>query len=265
MNKNKSKSNVVIITTRWMSIINNEEGEIIPIHCSRDVNFKEKDLSQASKIVEYLSCNPSSHLILSENGKICDKYYHLEETDSENDYHVYIVPCHAKNAKCTNHDEWIKALVLQFSEPGDIVRMLLHASSDYNDQLTIISSYPEIKEREVKIRTYAHSSDKGASVILSRNAYGDNISAAAIFRAADFLCADLSKVRKNFKDAWDSYYWGDIEASELCNAYNEFLKAIEYDLRKNELPPLEEFQEIVAAIDEHPENCGVINQIIAKF
>ena len=264
MKKNK-QNHVVIITTRWMSIINNEEGQIIPIHCSTDVPFIKEHLSTAKEITEYFRTYPSDHLAPGPDKKGYEYFYHLTDEDEEEAFHVYILPCHSKDKPCSNPEAWFQALIHQFSSPGDDVCMLIHASTDNGNDFKIITTLSGVDDRNLKIKPFAHIGSDSSTLVLSRSTYNDNVTAADIYHCMLLLFSDTSALKKQFKNAWDLFFIGDISIDDLCNAYNELLSATTLIFFNAQLPSIEEFRKLAEGIDDNPENCASINQIVAKF
>ena len=253
-----NKNNVVIITTRWMSVIEDEEGQKMPLHCHPQSPFKGKNISNLDKILSFFE----SHQLDSfgHDGILVDKFYYLD--DGKN--FVYIIPC-LKKGGCSDPEGWIQALVSQFSEPGDIVRMMIHASSDLNTGPQVITSFAGITDRDLCIRAFAHMGGDVANKILLSDSYKTGITASAIFRYIDNLCKDIGKIKKNVKDAWQDYWDGDGSLEDLLTAYDELLTAVECDVRGLTLPSKGRFKEMAEGIDENPEYSKYIEQIIAKF
>lgn len=251
-----NKNNIVIVTTRWMSAIEDEEGLKTPIYCQTESPFREEEISNADKITSFLRTHPSDRFY---PGISCDKFYSLEDGNN----FVYIIPCLAKF--CSDPEGWVHALVHQFSEPGDIVRMMIHASSDLNTGPQVITSFTGITDRDLCIRAFAHMGGDVANLILLSDTYKTGVTASIIFKYVDNLCKNIGSIKKNVKDAWQDYWDGDASLEDLCIAYDELLTAVKSDVRGLTLPTKDRFKELAEGIDDNPEYSKYIEQIIAKF
>ena len=254
-----SKNNIVVITTRWMSVIDDEEGQKCPIHCCTDSRFTKTDISKLDKVSDYLDSHRTDHFW---TGIPNDMFYSLKEDCGENLYKVYILPCLAKYG--SDPDAWIQALVNQFSESGDVLRMMIHRS-DLKMDAQVISSFQVIEDRDLKIRVFGHGSDV-ASLILLCDAYKNTgITASNIFNYVSSICSNISDVKNRFRDTWWGFLDGDFKLEDLCLAYNNFLSAVEFDVRGFSLPTKEKFKELAEGINDTPDNYDYIEQIIQKF
>lgn len=252
-----SKNNIVIITTRWMNVKEDEEGFKQPIHCYTGSPFKEIELSKADRILAYLESHPSDHL---RSDITNDKYYSLVEGN----YYIYILPCLKKF--CSDPEEWIRTLVNQFSMPGDVVRMMIHASSDLCSEPRTFSSYADIDDRDLKIRAYSHVIDSASNILLC-DTYLHGITALNIFTYISNLFNDLSSIVDIFEESWEDFLAGEKSLEEMCSNYKQLLMAApkDSDIRGYFLPSLEDFRSQVETIDDNPEYCDVVEQLLSKF
>lgn len=255
-----SKNNVVIITTRWMDAWNDpDEGKLIPIHRSAKSKFVEKDIMSADRIADYLNNHPEK---LCEGGT---QYFSL----IEGLYSVYVVPCFKKTSPCSDPQEWVRALVYQFSQPGDCVHMMIHASSDLGTDLGFPPSPEDISDREVKIRAFGHSSDI-ASLILREDTYTKveaPVSAEQITRYVASLFVNLRSYSSALKTVWQDYKYGDATIDDVRNVYKQLSTECskENDLRGRYLKSLEEFVEKARKRECRDELSKWINQLTSKF
>lgn len=256
-----SKNNIVIITTRWMSPIVNDEGLAFPIHCAEDSRFTSIALSNAKELAEYIHGHEPDRYW--GQGPDYDNYFSLEESAEGANYKVFIVPC---LASCSDPEAWIRALVNQFSQPNDTVRMMVHASSDLKlSGPQVFASYAGITDRDLKIRAFNHSAGDVASRVLLRDTYKEGVTASAVFTYLSCLCESIGSFKKKFKQAWEGYQDGDVEIDSLCEAYHELLSAVKLDIRAFSLMPEDEFKMRAEGIDDNPKNIIYINQIVDKF
>lgn len=253
-----SKNNIVIITTRWMNKWKSDDKETMtPIHCSAKAKFVEHSIDSAEKIVDFFKKFPANSF--QDRVLPNDKYYSL--SDGENS--VYLLSCLNKDTPCTNPEEWVRSLVMQFSQPGDSVRMMIHASSDLGSESNTFSSFAGITDRE-QLNIYAFDHFDAATMILLENTYSlasVPITAEQIVKYTSNLFMDLTSQAEVFKSKWDDYFYGDISIDELCDAYERFMITApkESDIRGFFFIPMEQFKEKAINLDTE------IDDLISRF
>lgn len=256
-----NKNNVVIITTRWMSVIQDNEGEKRPIHCWDAFTFQKENISKADILSSFFKTHPSIQYYPE---IACDGYYSLYESKDDINYKVFILPCLAR--PCPDPEDWIVALVNQFTESGDVVRMMLHASTDLGTGPQVISSIQSVNDRDLIIRAFSHMGADTASLILLSDIYKENHSASRVFEYLNNLCRNMSGPKKQFKDKWNDFIDLVISTDDLCSAYNTFLSVIGTDIRKSFLPSEEAFRQLADGVNKNEPDCfKKIEQIIQRF
>lgn len=257
-----SKNDVIIITTRWMDAWVSDEGvQKTPVHRSEKARFVEKELSSAKSLTEYLN----SHSGWFVESYSHDRYYCL----NDGRYFVCIIPCFPRDTPCSDPKGWIRALVYQFSQAGDNVYMMLHASTDLQTDTGLYPSPKEFSDRNLKIRAFSHVGDPASQVLLEDTYIKSDvaISAEQIARYVSRLFVDLRSCASAFKSKWDDFRYGEATFEEVCEAYKQLLINCpkEIDSRGDFLIDAKEFITKAQVRDNRTGLTRWINQLIGKF